>query len=45
MLELTKISHTKGNEIVRGGFGRHEGKWFIRIDLWWVGYRLKRKVK
>ena len=44
MFELTKITHEKGSEIIRFGFGRHDFKWFIRVDLWWVAYRIKRKV-
>lgn len=40
---ITKITLDKNNRMLRIGFGKHEGKWFARIDLWWVGYRLKRK--
>lgn len=31
---------TQGNRMVRLGFGQHDGRWFARLDLWWVGYRL-----
>lgn len=25
--------------MLRAGFGKHDGKWFARIDLWWTGFR------
>ena len=33
----------KENRMIRQGFGLHEGKWFLRIDLWFVGFRLTKK--
>lgn len=38
---LTKISLDEQNRMLRIGFGKHDGLWFFRIDLWWVGYRIK----
>lgn len=32
------------NRMLRIGFGKHEGKWFFRVDLWWRGYRFKKKT-
>ena len=42
---ITKIPLNKDNRMIRIGFGKHEGHWFFRIDLWFVGYRLKRNEK
>ncbi|HET8688639.1 MAG TPA: hypothetical protein VFM18_18650 [Methanosarcina sp.] len=37
---ITKIPLDNANRMLRFGFGKHDGKWFIRIDLWCVGYRI-----
>jgi len=37
---MTRIPLDKNNRMLRAGFGLHDGKWFVRIDLWWVGFRL-----
>lgn len=37
---ITKLNMNKDNRMIRVGFGKHDGKWFARIDLWFVGYRL-----
>ena len=37
---LNKITLDKENRMLRFGFGKHAGTWFIRIDLWWIGIRL-----
>ena len=37
---MTKIKLNKDNRMLRFGFGKNEGRWFIRLDLWFVGYRL-----
>lgn len=29
------------NRMLRIGFGKHEGQWFFRIDLWFGGFRFK----
>lgn len=42
-MKITKLLHDKKNRIARFGFGLHDGEWFIRVDLWWCGYRLKSK--
>lgn len=39
-MTFTKITNTPNNELVRIGFGRHAGTWFIRLDLWRVGVRV-----
>lgn len=38
---INKISLNKDNRMLRIGFGKHNGSWFFRIDLWVIGYRLK----
>ena len=37
---ITKINLDSKNRMLRFGFGLHDGKAFIRIDLWFVGFRL-----
>lgn len=37
---MTKIPLNVDNRMLRFGFGKHEGQWFIRIDLWFNGYRI-----
>jgi len=39
-LTITKIIMIQNNRMLRVGVGKHTGEWFLRIDLWWVGYRL-----
>ena len=38
---IDKIILDKDNSMLRIGFGKHNGNWFLRIDLWWIGFRLK----
>ena len=41
MVEMfNKINLDKENRMLRFGFGKHSGTWFIRIDLWWFGVRI-----
>ena len=42
-MKKTKIELDKDNRMIRIGFGKHDGEWFFRIDLWSVGYRFKKK--
>jgi len=42
-MKLTKLSLDKENRMLRLGFGKHNSKWFIRIDLWFIGFRLAQK--
>ena len=39
-LTITKIIMIQNNRMVRVGVGKHMGDWFLRIDMWWIGYRL-----
>ncbi len=38
---ITVIDLNKDNRMLRIGFGLHDGEWFARVDLWFVGIRLK----
>lgn len=40
MLKLTKINLDLNNRMLRVGLGKHEGKWFFRVDLWFFGFRI-----
>lgn len=40
--QITVLPLDKQNRMLRAGFGKHDGSWFLRIDLWWVGFRLSR---
>jgi hypothetical protein len=37
---MTYIPLDKNNRMLRIGFGKHNGKWFARIDLWYIGVRI-----
>jgi hypothetical protein len=39
-MKLTKIDLDKDNRMLRVGFGKNEGRWFARVDLWFVGFRI-----
>ena len=39
-MKLTKIKLNKENRMLRFGFGKHNNKPFIRLDLWWFGLRI-----
>jgi hypothetical protein len=41
-MTLTKINLDKQNRMLRIGFGKNEGRWFLRLDLWCVGFRITR---
>jgi hypothetical protein len=38
--KVTKLLLDTNNRMIRVGIGKHESKWFFRVDLWSVGYRL-----
>lgn len=40
-MKLTKIPLDADNRMLRVGFGKHDGRWFARIDLWAIGFRLQ----
>lgn len=39
-MKFAMIRMSKDNRKLRIGFGRYEGSWFFRIDLWFVGFRI-----
>jgi hypothetical protein len=39
---LKRIPLDKNNRMLRLGFGKHDGKWFARLDLWFAGFRITR---
>jgi len=39
-MKLSKIPLEKNNRMLRAGFGKHDGKWFARVDLWFIGVRI-----
>ena len=41
-LRLTTITLDPQNRMLRAGFGKHDGFWFARVDLWSVGFRITR---
>lgn len=43
MFKITKIDLDSNNRMIRAGFGKHDGKWFGRVDLWFFGYRITGK--
>lgn len=40
---ISKIQLDKPNRMIRFGLGLNNGRWFARLDLWAVGFRLTRK--
>jgi len=34
---MTYIALDKNNRMLRVGFGKNKGRWFVRIDLWFFG--------
>jgi len=37
---FNKINLDEQNRMLRFGFGKHDGIWFMRLDLWWFGIRI-----
>lgn len=42
-MKLEKIVMNKGERMLRLGLGQHPDGFFIRVDFWWAGLRLKFK--
>jgi len=40
MIPITTIPLDQKNRMLRIGFGKHDGIYFFRVDLWWKGYRI-----
>lgn len=41
-MKLTRIPLDTNNRMLRIGFGKHDGRWFFRVDLWYFGVRITR---
>ena len=41
-MTLFKIPLNKDNRMLRIGFGKNDGNWFARVDLWCVAFRISR---
>ena len=39
-MKLTRIPLDINNRMLRIGFGKHDGRWFARVDLWFFGLRI-----
>lgn len=39
-MKLTTLYLDSGGEMIRLGFGRNLGRWFIRLDLWKRAWRV-----
>jgi len=39
-MKLTKLELDSNNRMLRIGFGKHGGKWFARVDMWYFGIRI-----
>jgi hypothetical protein len=39
MIDIIRLN--KDNRMLRIGFCKHEKKWFVRVDLWFIGIRIK----
>ena len=39
-MTISKIKLDKDNRMLRVGFGKNEGRWFARVDLWFAGWRI-----
>ena len=44
-LQFTKINIDPDHRLVRFGFGRYKGLWFIRVDFWSIGFRINETRK
>ena len=39
---IETIHLDRNNRMLRIGFGKNNGRWFFRIDLWFIGIRIKK---
>jgi hypothetical protein len=42
-IKVTRIDLDAANRMLRIGVGKHDGRWFARIDLWARGWRFTRE--
>jgi hypothetical protein len=43
LLNIAVIPLDTKNRMLRVGFGKRDGRWFVRVDLWARGFRLTRE--
>lgn len=43
-MKIDKILLNKDNRMLRIGVGKHDGNWFFRVDFWFYGFRLTKKI-
>lgn len=41
---ITPIKLSKYDRMLRIGFGKNKGKWFFRIDFWFIGFRISKRL-
>jgi hypothetical protein len=41
-MKVARLPLDEDNRMLRAGFGKHAGRWFFRLDLWWAGFRVTR---
>jgi hypothetical protein len=41
-MNVTTLFLDRRNRMLRIGFGKHDGRWFVRADLWCIGIRITR---
>jgi len=39
-MTFKKLPLDENNRMLRIGFGKNNGNWFFRIDLWFAGFRI-----
>ena len=39
-MKFTKLIMDSGNRMLRVGVGQHNNVWFVRLDIWWIGFRM-----
>jgi hypothetical protein len=39
-MHISHIDLPRFNRMIRFGVGQHNGNWFMRLDLWWIGFRV-----
>ena len=44
-MKVAKVSMPPGDRMLRIGLGQNKGRWFFRVDLWFLGYRFTAQPK
>lgn len=42
-MKFEKIDLDETNRMIRFGIGQNVGIWYVRLDLWFVGFRVRQK--